>query len=262
MGCLHWSRLMKPAGVREDSMIIRYLLLVAAAALTLGGPAHAVEINVLSTNALKTVLEELGPKFEESSGQKLTITWGTTAQLKTQIEGGAAFDAAVVTDAVADDLIKQGKLATRTALARSGIAVAIKKGAPKPDLHSADDLKKMLLSAKSIAWVEQGQSGIYLKGVFERLGVAEQIKDKLISVKAAGQAVANGEAEIGFTQISEVLPYAGAEVGGMLPPDVQLFTNFSIGIRDKDSAPAEALVKFLTAPAAATVIKLKGLEPL
>jgi Bacterial extracellular solute-binding protein len=116
MGCLHWSRLMKPAGVREDSMIIRYLLLVAAAALTLGGPAHAVEINVLSTNALKTVLEELGPKFEESSGQKLTITWGTTAQLKTQIEGGAAFDAAVVTDAVADDLIKQGKLATRTAL--------------------------------------------------------------------------------------------------------------------------------------------------
>ena len=91
---------------------------------------------------------------------------------------------------------------------------------------------------------------------------AEQIKGKLISVKAAGEAVANGEAEIGFTQISEVLPYAGAEVGGMLPPDVQSFTNFSIGIREKDFAPAEALVKFLTTPAAAAVIKLKGLEPL
>jgi molybdate transport system substrate-binding protein len=243
-------------------MITRYLWLLAAAALTLGGPAHATEIKVLSTNALKTVLEELGPKFEQSSENKLTITWGTTTQLKTQIEEGAALDAALVTDAVADDLIKRGKLATRTALARSGIAVAIKKGAPKPDLGSADDFKKMLLSAKSIAWVEQGQSGIYLKGLFQRLGVAEQIKNKLISVKAAGQAVADGEAEIGFTQISEVLPYAGAEVGGMLPPDIQLFTNFVIGIREKDSKPAEALVKFLTTPAAAAVIKLKGLEPL
>jgi len=243
-------------------MITRYLWLLAAAALTLGGPAHATEIKVLSTNALKTVPEELAPKFEQSSENKLTITWGTTTQLKTQIEEGSALDAAVVTDAVADDLIKQGKLATRTALARSGIAVAIKKGAPKPDLGSADDFKKMLLSAKSIAWVEQGQSGIYLKGLFERLGVAEQIKNKLISVKAAGQAVADGEAEIGFTQISEVLPYAGAKVGGMLPPDIQLFTNFVVGVRDKDSKPSEALVRFLTTPAAAAVIKLKGLEPL
>ena len=243
-------------------MAIRFLSFVAAVALILSAPAHAAEINVLSTNALKTVLEDLGPKFEQSSGNKLAITWGTTAQLKVQIEKGAVFDVAVVTNEVADDLIKQGKLSSRTALARSGIAVAIRKGAPKPDLHSADDFKKMLLSAKSIAWIEQGQSGIYLKSLFERLGVAEQIKNKLISVKAAGQAVADGEAEIGFTQVSEVLPYAGAEVGGMLPPDIQLFTNFAIGVRDKDSKPAEELVRFLTTPAAAAVIKLKGLEPL
>jgi molybdate transport system substrate-binding protein len=244
-------------------MAIRFLSLVAAVAIILSASAHAAEINVLSTNALKTVLEDLGPKFEQSSGNKLAITWGTTAQLKDQIEKGAVFDVAVVTNEVVDDLIKQGKLTSRTAFARSGIAVAIKKGAsPKPDLRSADDLKKMLLSAKSIAWVEQGVSGIYLKGLFERLGIADQIKGKLISVKAAGQAVANGEAEIGFTQISEVLPYAGAEVGGMLPPDIQLFTNFAIGVRDKDSEPAKALVKFLTSPTAAAVIKLKGLEPL
>jgi len=243
-------------------MAIRFVSLVAAVALILSAPAHAAEINVLSTNALKAVLENLGPKFEQSSGNKLAITWGTTVQLKAQIEKGAMFDVAVVTNEVADDLIKQGKLSSRTALARSGIAVAIRKGAPKPDLHSADDFKKMLLSAKSIAWIEQGQSGIYLKSLFERLGVAEQIKNKLISVKAAGQAVADGEAEIGFTQVSEVLPYAGAEVGGMLPPDIQLFTNFAIGVRDKDSKPAEELVRFLTTPAAAAVIKLKGLEPL
>lgn len=97
---------------------------------------------------------------------------------------------------------------------------------------------------------------------FERLGIAEQIKGKLISVKAAGQAVANGEAEIGFTQISEILPYTGAEVGGMLPPDIQLFTNFVIGVRDEDSEPSKALVKFLTTSTAAAVIELNGLEPI
>jgi len=243
-------------------MLIRPFSLVAAVALTLSTPAHAAEIKVLSANALKTVLEDLGPKFEQSSGHQLAITWGTTEQLKVQIEKGAAFDVAIITDATADDLIKQGKLVSRTALARSGIAVAIKKGAPKPDLRSVDDFKKMLLSAKSIAWVEQGVSGIYLKGVFERLGVTEQIKDKLIAVKSAGQAVANGVAEIGFTQVSEVLPYADAEVGGMLPPEIQWFTIFSIGIRDKNSDPAEALVRFLITPAVAPVIQLKGLEPL
>ena len=243
-------------------MIIRYLSLVAAAALLFGTPGHAAEIKVLSTNALKTVLQDLGPKFEQSSEHKLAITWGTAAQLKVQTEKGATFDVAVITDAGAEDLMKQGKLASRTPLARSGIAVAIKRGAPKPELRSADDFKRMLLSTKSIAWVEQGASGIYLKGVFERLGVTEQIKGKLIPVKAAGEAVANGEAEIGFTQVSEVLPYAGAEVGGMLPPDIQSFTSFSIGVHSKDSGPAEALVKFVTTPAAAEVIKVKGLEPL
>jgi molybdate transport system substrate-binding protein len=243
-------------------MTIRHLTLVAASALTFGTSALAAEVTVLSTNALKTVLEDLAPKFEQSSENKLAITWGTAAGLKVQIEKGAAFDVAVITDAGADDLIKQGKLVSRTPLARSGIAVAIKKGAPKPELRSADDFKKMVLSAKSIAWVEQGASGIYLKGVFERLGITDQIKGKLVAVKAAGEAVANGEAEIGFTQVSEVLPYAGAEVGGMLPPDIQSVTTFAIGIRSKDSKPTEALVKFLTTPAAAAVIKVKGLEPL
>jgi molybdate transport system substrate-binding protein len=242
-------------------MRIHCLSLVAAAALALGAPAHAAEIKVLSTNALKSVLEDLGPKFEQSSGHKLAITWGTAAQLKGQIEKGAAVDVAVVTDAGADDLIKQGKLASRTTLARSGTAVAIQKGAPKPPLASADDFKKMVLAAKSIAWVEQGASGIYLKGLFERLGVMDEIKGKLKAVKAAGEAVANHEAEIGFTQVSEILPHPGAEVGGMLPPDVQQFTTFAVGVRDKASEPAEALVKFLKTEASADVIKAKGLEP-
>ena len=242
-------------------MTMRYVkLAAAAAAFMLAASAQAAEIKVLSSNAVKTVLEELGPQFEKSSGHKIAFTWGTAAALKADIERGAAVDLAVLTDAGVDDLIKQGKLATRTALARSGIAVAIHKGAPKPDLSGADAFKKLLLSAKSIAYVESGASGIYLKGLFERLGLAEQIKGKLKSVKAAGEAVANGEAEIGFTQVSEILPYAGAEVGGMLPPDIQSFTAFSLGV-GKDNKPADSLVKFLTTPAAAAVVKAKGLEP-
>ncbi len=243
-------------------MLIRRLVLIAGAAIALGVPAHAAEVKVLSTNALKSTLEDLGPKFEQSSGHKLAITWGTAAGLKGDIEKGAAFDAAVITDAGADDLIKQGKLASRSPLARSGIAVAIQKGAAKPALASADDFRKMVLAAKSIAWVEQGASGIYLKGLFERLGLMDQIKGKLKGVTAAGEAVANHEAEIGFTQVSEILPHPGAEVGGMLPTDIQSFTSFSVGIRDKESGPAEALVKFLKTPTAAAVIKAKGLEPL
>src|SRR5262249_25898241 len=140
--------------LREESMRIRHLSLIAAAALALGASAHAAELKVLSTNAFKTALEDLGPKFEQASGHKLAITWGTAANLKGEIEKGAAVDVAVLTDAGADDLIKQGKLAARTPLVRSGIAVAIQKGAPKPALATADDFKKMVLEAESVAWVE------------------------------------------------------------------------------------------------------------
>jgi molybdate transport system substrate-binding protein len=242
-------------------MTKRCLALAAtAAALMLAAPIHAAEVKLLSTNALKTAIEELVPQFEKATENKVAITWGTAATLKADIEKGVAVDVAVLTDAGVDDLIKQGKLASRMPIARSGIGVAIHKGAPKPDLSSTDAFKKMLLSAKSIAWVESGASGIYLKGLFEKLGIAEQIKDKLKPVKAAAEAVAKGEAEIGFTQVSEILPFPEAELGGMLPAEIQSITNFSLGAA-KDSKSADVLVKFLTTPAAAAVIKAKGLEP-
>ena len=243
-------------------MLKHSLMTLAALALAFGASARADELKLLSTNALASVLEDLGPKFEQASGHKLAITLGTSAQIKTDIEKGASAGAAILTDAGADDLIKSGKLAARTPLARSGIAVAVHKGAPKPKLDSADDLKKLLLTAKSIAWVEQGASAIYLREVLQRLGITDQIKDKFKSVKAAGEAVAKGEAEIGLTQVSEILPHPGAEVGGMLPPDVQKFTTFVVAVRDKDAKASAALVQFFKTPAAAATIKAKGLEPL
>src|SRR5262249_40446219 len=145
-------------------------------------------------------------------------------------------------------------------LARSGAGVAIKKGAPKPDISTVDAFKKTLLDAKSVAYVEQGATGLYLKGLFEKLGIADQVKAKTKFVKSAAEAVANGEAEIGFTQVSEILPYPGAEVAGPLPAEIQTYTSFAIGLA-KDAKAGEALAKFMTAPEAAAVLKAKGLEP-
>ncbi len=236
--------------------------------LASGGRASAAEIKVISSNAVKTVLEELGPQFEKSTEHKLVITFGAAVPLKGRIEKGEAFDLAILTTAAIDDLIKQGKLAaaTRADLARSGAGVAVKKGAPRPDISTTEAFKRALLAAKSIAYVEQGGTGIYLKTLLARLGIADELKAKtklLPPENPAAHAIANGEAEIGMTQISEILPYAGADLVGPLPPDIQLYTVFSaaVGAGAKQPDTAKALIRFLTAPAAAAVFKIKGLDP-
>jgi molybdate transport system substrate-binding protein len=250
----------------------RYLRAAAAVGfatlLATGAPASAAEIKVISSNALKTVLEQLGPAFEKATEHKLVIQWGAAVPLKAEIEKGASFDLAVLTVAGIDDLIKQGKLdgATRTNLATSGAGVAVRKGAPKPDISTTEAFKRALINAKSVAYVEQGGTGIYLKGLLPRLGLADALEGKLVLLppeNPAAHAVANGEAEIGMTQISEILPYAGAELVGPFPADIQLTTLFAaaVGTNAKQSAPAQALLKFLTAPANAAVFKAKGLDP-
>ena len=230
--------------------------------------ASAAEIKVISSNALKTVLEELTPAFEKATEHKLVIQWGAAVPLKAEIEKGASFDLAILTVAGIDDLIKQGKLAgpTRAVLANSGAGVAVRKGAPKPDISTVDAFKRALINAKSVAYVEQGGTGIYLKALLPRLGLAEALKDKLVLLppeNPAAHAVANGEAEIGMTQISEILPYAGAELVGPLPAEIQLTTSFAtaVGANAKQSAPAQGLIRFLTARTAAPVFKAKGLDP-
>jgi molybdate transport system substrate-binding protein len=230
--------------------------------------ANAAEIKVISSNALKTVLQELAPAFEKATEHKLVFTWGAAVPLKAQIEKGEAFDLAVLTTAGIDDLIKQGKLvaATRANLATSGAGVAVRKGAPKPDIGTVEAFKRALLNAKSVAYVEQGGTGIYLKQLLPRLGIADALKDKLKLLppeNPAAQAIANGEAEIGMTQISEILPYAGAELVGPFPAEIQLTTAFATAVsaNAKEPEPAKALIKFLTAPAAAPVFKAKGLDP-
>jgi molybdate transport system substrate-binding protein len=230
--------------------------------------ANAAEIKVISSNALKTVLQELAPAFEKATEHKLVFTWGAAVPLKAQIEKGEAFDLAVLTTAGIDDLIKQGKLVavTRANLATSGAGVAVRKGAPKPDIGTVEAFKRALLNAKSVAYVEQGGTGIYLKGLLPRLGIADALKDKIKLLppeNPAAHAIANGEAEIGMTQISEILPYPGAELVGPFPAEIQLTTAFATAVsaNAKEPEPAKALIKFLTAPTAAPVFKAKGLDP-
>jgi molybdate transport system substrate-binding protein len=245
---------------------------VAAGAATLAllgaGSAGAAELKLQVSNALKSSMEELAPQFEKASGNKLSITFGAAAEIKTAIEKGAPVDLAILTSGVTDDLIKEGKLtaAGRADIARAGAGVAARKGAPKPDISTTEAFKHTLLEAKSIAYVAAGATAPYILSVFDRLGIADQVKPKLKpqpTSNPAAKAVANGEAELGITQISEILPYTGAELIGPMPPELQLYTVFpaAVAANTKEADAAKALIKFLTAPAAVAVLKSKGLSP-
>jgi molybdate transport system substrate-binding protein len=242
--------------------MMRMALTVAAAATMWVAPARAAEVTLLCSNALKSVMEELAPRFDQASGHRLVIVYGSTGALKARVDKGEAFDLAIFGAGAIDGLIKDGKLAGRSEVASSGMGVAIRKGAPKPDLSSTEAFKRTVLNAKSIAFSEDGVSGVYLKGLFQRLGIADEIKPKTVHGRGA-EMVAEGKAELGITQISEILPVAGAEVAGPLPRDVQQVTAFPAAVSTTAKAPdaARALLNYLATPEAAAVMKSKGLEP-
>jgi molybdate transport system substrate-binding protein len=231
--------------------------------LTTGG-TNAAEITLLCSNALKSAVEELGPQFEKASGRKLKAEYGSTGPLKVMIEKGRAFDVAILSVEATDELIKSGKLAanTRADIARSGMGVAVRKGAAKPDLTTTQAFKHALLNAQTIAYSDGGLSGIYLKGLLERLGIAEQLKSK-IRFGRGGAMVGEGKAELGLTQVSEILSEPGSELAGPLPEDIQQYTIFpaAIGAASAHTKAAQALLTFLKSPEAAKVLRAKGLEP-
>ena len=231
----------------------------------LGCQAQAAEIKVLASTAVKTTLEELGPQFEKATGNKVDITFGPATVLKTKIDQGTAFDVAILTAPIADGLAADGKIdTTRTTVAHSGIGVAIQKGAAKPDISTTEAFKRTLLNAKSIGFTAGGATGTYLKTLFEKLSIAEELKPKLKLLQgAAGEAAAAGEVELGMTQISEILPHANAELVGPLPADVQSYTYFSAAVSaaSKEADVAKAFIRFLASPAALAVINAKGMEP-
>jgi len=231
----------------------------------LAAQADAAELKVLASTAVKTALEALAPQFEKATGNKVDVSFAPAATFKEKIEQGTAFDAAILTTPIMDGLAGSGKIdAARTAIAHSGIGVAIRKGAAKPDIGTKDAFKQALLSAHSVGYTAAGATGAYLKTLFDKLGMAEELKPRLKLLQGGvGEAVTNGEVEIGMTQISEILPYPGAELAGPLPPEIQSYTYFSAAVSpaSKESDAAKAFIKFLTSAGALAVIKAKGMEP-
>jgi molybdate transport system substrate-binding protein len=250
---------------REDAMV-RIIAAMMGWGLMLT-QAQAVEIKLLASNALRSVLQEVAPQFEQASGHKLSITFGSTGNLTASIDKGTPFDATIMSADALDNLIKRGAVAgPRLDIARSGIGVAYRKGAPKPDISTTAALKATLLSAKSVSFNPQGLSGTHMLAVVEKMGIAAEVRAKLrVPSVSAAEDVAKGLAEIGVTQSSEILPHAaeGAELAGPLPPEVQLYTAFSIAVGAKAQQPdaAKALIAYLRAPALVPVLKAKGLEP-
>lgn len=240
-----------------------------AAVLMAAGPAAADPVAVICSNALKTALEELAPGFETATGHRLAITWGPTIPLKAAIERGAAFDVTLLTMDAVDDLIREGRLTadTRTPLVSSRAGVVIRSGAPRPDIATVDTFKATLLDAPAIGYVEEGATGAYIKTLLPRLGIADAIHDRVRLLPAdnpAAKAVAAGEVSLGMTQISEILPWRGAQLVGPLPAAIGLTLRFgggaAAGGSDRGEA-ARALLAYLATPAAAAVFTAKGLDP-
>ena len=229
-------------------------------------PASSAELKIFGSRVTKVIVGELGAQFEKATGYTPVVVADVAQVMKRRVEAGEPFDLAVLVDFQIDDLIKQGKLVpdSRVVVATSGVGVAIRAGAPKPEM-TADGIKKALLNAKSIAY-STGPSGVHIARLIEKWGIAEQVKGKIVPPRTGtpiGEVVARGEADIGFQQVSELLPVKGIDYLGPLPLDINEVTAFAAAVHKAASAPdaGRALLKFLTAPAAATTIRKTGMEP-
>lgn len=240
-------------------------LAIAAA----GQSASAAEIKLLTAGAMRAVVVALLPDFEKQTGHKVEIDNATAGTLKKRIEGGEAFDVAIITPAVVDDLAGTGKIVagSRIDLAKVGMGVAVKEGTPVPDIGTVDAFKRMLLGAKSVAYIDPkagGSSGIYFDKLLDRLGIGDEVRPKA-KLKQGGyvaELVASGEAEVAIHQISEIVPVKGAVLVGPLPADVQNFTTYSAGLgaAAKDAAAAKALIQFMAGPATDPILKTRGMQ--
>ena len=228
--------------------------------------ADAAEVKVFTARAIATVLNEIGPEFERTTGHKLNVISGLPPQFIKQINAGESVDLVVSGSPVVDGLIKDGKLIadTRTNLVRSGIGVAVRAGAPKPDISSVEAFKRALLNARSIGYLKVG-SGIYLAALLDRLGIAEAIASKVTrpDTDIVSELVAKGEIELGMVVITQIMTTPGVDLVGPIPHEIQSYVRWSGGVGTSSTAQqtAKDLIKFLTGPAAVPVLKAQGMEP-
>jgi molybdate transport system substrate-binding protein len=251
----------------------RTVVLALAGSVFFAAAACGDEIKVMTSGALTAAYLRLIPEFERTTRNNVVTAYGasmgnTPDSIPNRLQRGEPADIVIVASASLDELIKQGKVVpgSRVDLVRSRIGMAVRAGASKPDISSVDALKRTLLQAKSIAY-SSSASGVYISTeLFQRLGIVDQVrgKSKRIDSEPVGAVVARGDAEIGFQQISELLPVKGIDYAGPLPPEVQKVTVFSAGVAVGAKAPdaARALIKFLASPDAASAVTKSGLEPM
>ena len=229
------------------------------------------ELTVYSSIGVRSAAEQLFRIFEKENSCPLAITWGTAPMLVARIEAGETADVLILSRAGIDALRKKGKVAAGSdvTLAGSGVAIAVKVGAPKPDISTPEALKQALLKARSIAYSEPsagGASGVYFAKLLERMGIAEEMKPKTKYPPAggfSGELLLTGEAELAVQQKPELLHVAGTEIVGLLPGDLNLVTEFAAGIMagSKNAETGKALIQSLRSPEAAALFRLKGLDP-
>jgi molybdate transport system substrate-binding protein len=250
---------------RTPAAIVSLILIAAAPA------ASGAEIKVLSGSGVQPVMNDLIPQFERLSGHKVTFDYGTVGNMTNRVENGEAADIIIASGTQVHALEKQGQVVpgTSTDLAKTGIGIFVRKGTPKPDISSVEAFKHTMLAAKSIGWNDPAAGApvsIYMLGAFERLGIAADMKPKTIAFKRRSErfeAVARGDVEIGFNQISEIVAAAGVELVGPLPPSIQNYTIFTAGIvaKSNEQDASRALIRFISSPSAKAVMKTKGFEP-
>lgn len=247
------------------SKFVAIALAGCLSALVAGAAARAAEITVVSGGGpLPDVLGTLVPMFEKATGNKVTVNFMGGPEIVANLKGGAT-DLVIHNTEIVDQLAARGDVAAngKTLLMISKLGLAVKAGAPRPDVSTPDKLKAALLAARSVGY-SQGNSGQHFQTVMQRLGITDAVKGKAVVVtgRPVGAAVASGEAQIGVQQVAELRPVAGIDVIGELPPELQKQIPYSAGVgaKAKDAATARALVAFLRSQPAQDVLKRKGMD--
>jgi molybdate transport system substrate-binding protein len=240
---------------------------VAAVLMMSPETTQAAEIVILTNQGVVSAVRELAPAFERASGNKVVVSYEVGPAFMAKINSDAPADIVTQARDGMDELVKRGKVVagTRADFARAGIGVAVKAGAPKPDIATADAFKRSMLAAKSIAYSRAGASGLYMAKLMERLGIADEMKakTKLVDGVPVAEVVAKGEAEIGMQQINVILPIAGIDYVGPLPSDLQDYVVFAAAVLAVSKQPeaATAMIRFMAEPAAAPLIRKGNMEP-
>jgi molybdate transport system substrate-binding protein len=239
--------------------------------LLLVGAAHGAELRVLSAIALQPVLDDLAPKFERATGHKVSLTFATLGAAVKRVHDGETFDVVIIPRSGTDGFVQEGKASAGDVaiVARSGMGVAVRSGAPRPELTTPEDFKRMLLAARAVTYSDPahgGVGGIHVARLLDRLGIAAEMKPKTVFLQQAGRIgtlVAGGQADVAIGQIQELVAVPGIEIVGPLPAELQNTVVFSAAVmaRAKEIEAGKALINFLRAPDAAVVIKAKGMDP-